>query len=54
MKERRETIADLAKAARVSLERLLAGLGWTWDGALSRAIDRCVSLEELKENDASH
>lgn len=53
MKERHETIADLAREARSGIERLLAGLGWTWDEALSRAIDRCVVLEEETRNDAS-
>jgi hypothetical protein len=53
IKERRETIADLAKEARGGIERLLAGLGWTWDQALSCVIDRCVLLEEETRNDAS-
>lgn len=38
--------ADLANNARASIEALLVGLGWRWDEALSRAIDRCVELEE--------
>jgi hypothetical protein len=49
----RETIADLAKEARGSIERLIEGLGWTWDEALSRAIDRCDLLEEETRTDAS-
>jgi hypothetical protein len=53
MKERRKTIADLAKEARGGIERLLTGLDWTWDEALSRAIDRCVLLEKEKGTDAS-
>jgi hypothetical protein len=48
---RRRKISKLAKSARGGIERLLAGLGWTWDKALSHAIDRCLELEE-KRNDA--
>jgi hypothetical protein len=47
MKERRETIVDLAREARSSLERLLEALGWPADeAAFHCAIDRLLILEE--------
>lgn len=47
MKERHETIADLAREARGGLERLLEALGWPADeGAFRRAIDRLLQVEE--------
>jgi hypothetical protein len=38
-------ISSLAAHARGSLEILLDEIGWTWDAALSAAIDRLVELE---------
>jgi hypothetical protein len=36
----------VAPARREILERLLDRAGWAWIGAVSRAIDRCVVIEE--------
>ena len=50
MTERRETIANLAKEARSSLERLLEALGWpAEESAFHRAIDRLLQVEEDSE-----
>jgi len=47
MKERRETIADLAREARSNLERLLEALGWPKDEQVfHRCIDRLLQIEE--------
>jgi hypothetical protein len=41
-----DVIADAARTARAALEQLLHLRGWPDDPVLSRAVDRCLQLEE--------